>query len=283
MLTSVAYFLAFQVNGRQLTIRGIRLGVVKGTTCNFSDVLHNQSLDELLTIAYNTTPAKPNTDDRLEVLFSAMNTEHFETWDPAFGSYNRDKDLEKFANWVTRMTEESPGQKDLPETLSQLSPLPSRSSREYRSFLTIGSRTLARDSPSTVNTPAAAEADGKPRYYYPSQTITSHRRLALLALSPALSPSPQYLPAVVPLSTCPGDEIWLLFNGRVAYVLRPSQHVLNEEEVGEEMRGGMKTGYYRYLGEAYAHRFMRGEVFDGVTPAEEDERGEVRIEICVIE
>jgi hypothetical protein len=219
-------------------------------------------------------------DDRLEALFSAINTENFEKWEAAFGSSSREEGLASFASWVERIAGESHSQ-ELPETLSDLPPLPDRSSPGYRSFLTMNSRSLLTDP--AITTTTAAQLENKPLYYFPSKTITSHRRLALLSLSPSLSPTPRYLPAVVPLSSCPGDEIWLLFNGRVAYVLRPSKNVLSEVEVGEEMNGGMRTGYYRYLGEGYAHGLMRGEVFDGVAPAGEEETGEVRIEICVIE
>ncbi|KAE8449100.1 hypothetical protein EG329_008483 [Mollisiaceae sp. DMI_Dod_QoI] len=50
--------------------------------------------------------------------------------------------------------------------------------------------------------------------------------------------------ALTPLSAEPGDEIWILFNGRTPYVLRKKEE-----------------GYY-FVGEMYLHGFMDGELFD---------------------
>jgi hypothetical protein len=39
----------------------------------------------------------------------------------------------------------------------------------------------------------------------------------------------------------PGDEIWILFGGRVLYILRPVED------------------HYTFIGECYVHGYMRGE------------------------
>lgn len=68
--------------------------------------------------------------------------------------------------------------------------------------------------------------------------LRNHKRLALTRRRRDL--------ALTMLSVKPGDEIWILFNGRTPYVLRKIE--------GEE------HGYY-FVGEAYVHGFMEGEIF----------------------
>ncbi|UPK94386.1 hypothetical protein LCI18_005321 [Fusarium solani-melongenae] len=53
-----------------------------------------------------------------------------------------------------------------------------------------------------------------------------------------------------PMSVQPGDEVWMLCGGKVLYVLRHHETLPDT---------------YRFIGEAYVHGFMHGEVFrDGV-------------------
>jgi hypothetical protein len=67
--------------------------------------------------------------------------------------------------------------------------------------------------------------------------IMNPKRLALTQNRKAL--------VLTPLSAKAGDEIWILFNGRTPYVLRK----IDREEHG-----------YNFVGEAYAHGFMYGEL-----------------------
>jgi len=67
-----------------------------------------------------------------------------------------------------------------------------------------------------------------------SSFIMGRRYLALTSTRQAL--------ALTPLSAKPGDEIWVLFNGRTPYVLCKKEQ-----------------GYY-FVGESYLHSFMHGEL-----------------------
>ncbi|KAJ0159780.1 Heterokaryon incompatibility protein 6, OR allele [Colletotrichum tanaceti] len=69
-----------------------------------------------------------------------------------------------------------------------------------------------------------------------------------------------------PCSARPGDEVWVLCEGRMPFLLRPVRKQEQEEQEGDDAGGGGSTwppGFYRLVGECYMHGVMEGQAVEG--------------------
>ena len=135
---------------------------------------------------------------------------------------------------------------DLQNNLLNLRLLPPTNSSLYRDFMTIGSECLLYDR--IFRTSDSGHKSFDHSDWIPPHSITDRLRVCLTSSDFG----ERRLLGFVPLETRPGDEIWRLLYGKVAYIFGKSYSVLNNDE---DQR-------YRFLGEAYMDGYMKGGVFD---------------------
>jgi hypothetical protein len=139
-----------------------------------------------------------------------------------------------FANWF-RLVALNPGRRALlHESLGEIDP------QDWNDFWKFGNEALRVRAEEENITFAEVEA------WNNSEHLTSCLRGLIFQYKHLALTKNRHALGLVPQSARPGDEIWVLFNGRTPYILRK----LN----------GAKSEYY-FVGEAYMHGFMYGQLF----------------------
>jgi hypothetical protein len=216
-------------------MKGILVDTISETTDQIQPHASPASVFDLLQLAYKQDPfltGHTHLESLMRTLCAGIVEEN--------NSCPRDDIFEWFARWFRLVSH-------CPTDLARFRELfLEADSQEWDKFWTFGpnfldNKTLLPPPPNEDNagsTEAETWLNSPILHEWLKIFLRQHSRLALTRNRRAL--------ALTKLSAEPGDEVWILFNGRIPYILRKIE--------GEEQ------GYY-FLGEAYVHGFMEGEIF----------------------
>jgi hypothetical protein len=218
----------------RLHMRGIFLDSISEITDKIQRSASTESLFDLLRLAFHQDHSL-NGHTHLESLMRTICANIVEE----HNNISRDDIFQWFARWFRLISHNPTELTRFYESLGKVDP------QDWDRFWMFSPEFLSNQTilppPGQQNT-ASTEAETwrhSPALTEFLQTfLQGSRRLALTHSRRAL--------ALTMLSAKPGDEIWILFNGRMPYVLRK----IEGEEHG-----------YSFVGEAYVHGFMEGEIF----------------------
>jgi hypothetical protein len=210
-------------------MRGVYIDQVSEVTDEIIAKPTVEALFDLLRLAYYQDPSL-NLESRLESLMRTICANIVED----HPGISKDGIFTHFANWF-RLISLNPKQRSrLQESIHDLD------LDDWARFWVFGKEPLnpPPGQESHVFPEVEAWTNSEDLSQFLAAFIIPRRRLALTETRRALAHAPR--------STRPGDEIWILFNGRTPYILRKID--------GQE-------GCYYFVGEAYVHGFMYGERF----------------------